>query len=307
VKILVTGAGGMVGHNLLADPRASEHRVLAPPRGLLNLTDAGACRLYFKAHRPDLVIHLAGVVGGIAANAAAPATFLARNLAIGLNVLQAADGVGVERLLNLGSSCMYPALAPSPLTEDQLLTGALEATNEGYALAKLTIWKLAQAMDQEGRAWRTLIPPNLYGPHDTFDPDRSHLIAAAILKTDSAMAQGRSAVEIWGDGTARREFLFAADLADFIWRHVDRLEVLPATMNVGVGEDLAVDDYYRAVASALGFEGGFTHNRARPTGVARKLLDIGAQARLGWRPLTPLGAGLDQTIDFYRRRTRPRP
>ncbi len=304
MKILVTGAQGMVGRNLLQDPRAADHAIWGPGRGELDLTDSAATLAYVAKAAPDLIIHLAGVVGGIQANIDAPARFLSDNLAIGLSVIGAAAKAGVPRLINLGSSCMYPKDGPDGLREDMLLTGPLEPTNEGYALAKIAAWKLTLTVGRAapGRVWRTLIPPNLYGPHDHFDPDRSHLVAAAIRKVDDAVRQGADDVEIWGDGTARREFMFAGDLADFIWRFHDRLKDLPETLNVGVSEDASVNDYYREVALAVGFAGRFRHDLSRPVGMRRKRLDITAQTQLGWRPSTPLADGLAATVAFYRGR-----
>jgi GDP-L-fucose synthase len=303
VKILVTGAAGMVGRNLLDDPRARRHLILAPSRNELDLTDSVACDAYLVRERPDLVVHLAAVVGGLQAHIDAPATYLADNLAIGLNLLSAARRAATPRLISLGSSCMYPRDQAGALREEQLLTGALEPTNEGYALAKLTAWKLTQMFGREapGRLWRTLVPPNLYGPHDRYDPARSHLIAAAIVKIDHALSVDAPEVEIWGDGTARREFMFAGDLADFIWRFHDRLDDLPETLNVGVGEDATVDDYYRTVASVLGYRGTFRRNLDRPVGMRRKLLDVTGQARLGWRPARPLIEGVTAAVAAYRR------
>lgn len=298
----MTGASGMVGRNLLADPRAGGHDILAPDRTRLDLLDGVACQDFLARERPDLVIHLAAVVGGVQTQIDAPVVFLAENLAIAVNLLGAARRAGVARLINLGSSCMYPRDRDGALTEDLLLSGPLETTNEGYAVAKIAAWKLTQAYGREtsGVTWRTLIPPNLYGPHDRFDPLRSHLIAAAILKIETARRHGDEAVDIWGDGTARREFLYAGDLADFLWRFHDRLELLPETMNVGVGDDASVEDYYRAAARALGWNGRFINDLARPVGVLRKRLDVTAQARLGWRPPTHLAGGLAATTAWYR-------
>lgn len=304
MKILVTGAAGMVGRNLLEDPRAGRHRILSPTRSELDLTDRAACQAYLAREQPDLVIHLASVVGGLQAHIDAPATFLADNLAIGFNLLSAARRAGTPRLINLASSCMYPRDRVGALREDQLLTGPLEPTNEGYALAKIAAWKMTQVFGREARdrAWRTLIPPNLYGRHDRFDPSRSHLVAAAIAKVDRALRMGASEVEIWGDGSARREFLFAADLADFIWRFHERLDDLPETLNVGVGADATVNDYYRTVAEALGYRGAFRHDLSRPVGMRRKLMDVSGQVRLGWRPATSLFEGVAAAVAGYRNR-----
>ncbi len=303
MKILVTGAAGMVGRNLLADPRAGRHLILAPSRNELDLRDPVACDAYLVRERPDLVIHLAAVVGGIQAHIDDPATFLADNLAIGLNLLGAARRAAVGRLINLASSCMYPRDHAGALREDQLLSGPLEPTNEGYAIAKIAAWRLTQAFGREvsGRLWRTLIPPNLYGPHDRYGSARSHLLAAAIAKVDHAMTVGAPEVEVWGDGHARREFMFAGDLADFIWRFHDRLEDLPETLNVGVGEDATVNDYYRTVASVVGYRGVFRHDLGRAVGMRRKLLDVTGQSRLDWRPATPLAQGVAAAVAAYRR------
>ena len=303
MKIFVTGASGMVGRNFLADPRAADHEMLAPTRAELDLTDGAATAAYVANHRPDLILHFAARVGGIQANIEAPALFLAENLAIGLAVTGAARRAGTRRLVNLGTSCMYPMGLAGPLHPDRLLGGPLEPTSEHYALAKLASWKLTQTL---GRAspdltWRTVIPPNLYGPHDHFDPVSSHLIAAIVLKISAAMAVGENEVVIWGDGQARREFMFAADLTDFLWRYHDRLDDLPETMNLGVGADHSVDDYYHLVGEVLGYTGRFTHDTSRPSGIAHKLLDTSAQRDLGWTPATSLRDGIAATAAFYRR------
>ena len=303
MKILITGAGGMVGRNLIADSRCADHHVLAPSRANLDLTDAVATLAFVDRNRPDLIINAAGLVGGIQANMASNARFLAENLAIGLNVLNAAARSDVPRLINLGSSCMYPKDLDGVLTEDRLLTARLEPTNEGYALAKIAGCKLTTALGREGvaRIWRTLIPCNLYGAFDHYESSRSHMVAAALDKVERAVRDDAKTVEIWGDGEARREFLFAADLADFIWRFHDRLADLPEVMNVGVGEDVTINDYYRACALAVGYRGGFSHDLTRPVGMRRKLLDVSAQSELGWRPPTPLAAGLLATVADFRR------
>ena len=182
------------------------------------------------------------------------------------------------------------------------VSGPLEPTSEGYALAKLAAWKLAAALGRETPAavWRTVIPPNLYGRFDNFDPARSHLMAAAIVKIDAARREDLDEVVVWGDGRARREFMFAGDLADFLWAFHDRLEMLPETINVGVGEDHAVDEYYRVAAEVLGWRGRFAHDLARPSGVRRKLLDISAQRALRWSPATELERGVTSAAEYYR-------
>ncbi|HEY5107759.1 MAG TPA: NAD-dependent epimerase/dehydratase family protein [Caulobacteraceae bacterium] len=302
MKILVTGASGMVGRNLLADPRAALHQIAHPARGELDLTDGPATIRYVGEFEPELIVHLAGLVGGIQANIDRPARFLSENLAVGLNVVGAARAIGAPGLINLGSSCMYPRDLDRPLCENLLLSGPLEATNEAYALAKIAVAKLIAAHRREipMLKWVTLIAPNLYGRFDHFDLVRSHLLAAAIMKVDAAMRSGENRVEIWGDGSARREFMFAADLADFIWSAAGRLDELPAMINVGVGADHTVREYYGAVAVAAGYEGAFVTNLAKPSGMRRKLLDVSAQAAFGWAPATPLQDGVAAALAYYR-------
>jgi len=301
VRVLVTGGTGMLGRNLRAARGAAAHAILAPRRAELDLTRADDCRRYVAEARPDLVVHLAGRVGGIQANIDRAALALSDNLLMGINVVTAARAAGVPRLVNLGSSCMYPRDRAERLDVGQLLSGPLEPTNEAYALAKLSVWKLVEVIGHESPAlcYRTLIACNLYGPFDHFDPLSSHLVPAAILKIDQALETGADTVEIWGDGAARREFMFAADLADFIWRFADRLDELPRTLNVGVGVDLSVDDYYARIAALMGYAGGFAHNLRRPAGMRRKLLDVSAQEALGWRPPTALDDGLRRTLAHF--------
>jgi GDP-L-fucose synthase len=302
MKVLVTGAGGLVGRSVLAHAEASRHRVVGVLRRDVDLRDRAACDAMMDRVKPDLIIHAAAVVGGIQANMAENARFLADNLEIGLNVITAAWRAGVPGLINLGSSCMYPRDVEGRLSEDMLLSRPLEPTNEGYALAKLAAWKLTQLISRErpDLSYRTLIPPNLYGPFDSFDPERSHLMPAIVRKICEAIERRQEEVEIWGDGLARREFMFAGDLADFIWRFHDRLGDLPDTLNVGSGEDATVNEYYVAAAKALGYRGGFRHDLSRPVGMRRKLMDVAIQAELGWRPATSLASGLAMTAAYFR-------
>jgi len=302
MRILITGASGMIGRNLLADARSGQHEILAPDRRALDLRDAAATAAYLRTHKPDAVVHLAAVVGGIQANIDEPVRFLGENLAMGLNVLNAARGAGVTRLLNVASSCMYPRDFDGTLSPDLLLSARLEPTNEGYALAKIVTWKLAEYMarEDEGLVYKTVVPCNLYGRYDHFDAVRSHLVPAAVMKVLGAIARGAPTIEIWGDGTARREFMFGADLADFIWEWLPRLGDLPDLTNVGVGADHTVTEYYETVARVAGYRGGFVYDPSRPAGMKRKLLDVSQQRRLGWQPGTPLETGIRETIAYYR-------
>lgn len=300
-KLLVTGAGGMVGRNILEHPLVSAWDVVAPRRSEVDLADRGATLEFFRSVRPDAVVHAAGHVGGIAANMANPVSFLVDNVEIGVSVIMAAREVGVPRLVNLASSCMYPRNAPNPLSEDLILTGELEPTNEGYAIAKTLATRLCQYIRREtpDLLYKTLIPCNLYGRFDKFDSARAHLVPAAINKIHRAKLEGSDVVEIWGDGSARREFMYAGDLADAVMRALADLAQLPDLMNIGLGEDHSVDDYYAAAAAAVGWHGRFVHDPTKPAGMQRKLTDIRRQTAWGWAPRHTLADGLLKTYQYY--------
>ena len=300
-RLLLTGGTGMVGRNIRAHPAARDWTVLAPGSAELDLTDAAAVADFFDQNRPDMVIHAAGRVGGIQANMAHPVAFLDQNLAMGRNVVMAAQRAGVRRLLNLASTCMYPRAAPNPLREEMVLTGELEPTNEGYALAKIVTMRLCDYIrrEDEGAQYKTLIPCNLYGLHDKFDPRHSHLVPAIIHKVHEAKVQGLETVEIWGDGTARREFMFAGDLADAVWKATAGIDALPGAMNIGLGHDHTINEYYATVAEVVGWTGRFTHDLSKPVGMKRKLCATDRQAAWGWSAPTALRDGIAQTYRHY--------
>ncbi len=299
--VLITGAGGMVGRNLTDHAGAGDFRLLTPSSRELDLTDFQATAAYVRQKQPDLIIHAAGKVGGIQANIADPVGFLVDNMDMGRNIVLAAREAKVPRMLNLGSSCMFPRDAANPLTEEMVLAGALEPTNEGYALAKVMTARLCDYVSQtgDGLSYKTLIPCNIYGRHDKFDPAVSHLVPAIIRKVHEARQSDAAAVEIWGDGTARREFLYAGDLADLVWKAVEKFDDLPAMMNVGVGSDHSINDYYRTVAEVLGWQGEFTHDLSRPAGMKQKLVSIKRQTAFGWQPKTSLADGIRLTHNFF--------
>lgn len=300
MKLFITGGRGMVGKNIIALAEKKGIEVIAPSRQELDLTSQAAINEYLSMHRPDVVVHCAGLVGGIQANIAAPYDFCFQNLQIGLNVIQASYDAGITRLINLGSSCMYPRLAQNPLKEEQILTGELEPTNEGYAVAKVAVAKLAEYLSaQYGVEYKTLIPCNLYGYWDKFDVNKSHMIPAVIRKIDEAVKSNQSIVDIWGDGLARREFMFAEDLADFILFSLERFNKLPNAMNVGLGYDYSINDYYEAVAEVIGYTGTFEHDLTKPAGMKQKLVDVTQQTNLGWTPKTDLTQGIRRTYQFY--------
>jgi len=277
--------------------------MVAPSSSQLDLLDRAVVDSVFQGSKYDLVIHCAARVGGIWANINAPVRFLADNARMNLNVFESAYEAHAPRLINMGSSCMYPKDYRSPLREEDLLAAPLEPTNEGYALSKLVGAKLCEYISRDGNYhYRTLIPCNLFGPGDDFSPERSHLIAAIIVKIHKALQAGDDSVEIWGDGEARREFLFVDDLADFIVDVASHLEELPSCLNVGYGADHTVNEFYRMVAQEMGFSEKFTHNSSKPVGMQHKLLDSTRAARLGWRPRTPIEDGICQTVRHFRER-----
>lgn len=300
-RLLLTGGTGMVGRNILAHPAARDWTVLAPGSADLDLTDAAAVADFFAQNRPDMVIHAAGRVGGIQANMAHPVAFLDQNMAMGRNVVMAAHRAGIRQLLNLASTCMYPRAAPNPLREEMILTGELEPTNEGYALAKIVTMRLCDYIRREDAQaqYKTLIPCNLYGLHDKFDPRHSHLVPAIIHKVHTAKVEGLDSVEIWGDGTARREFMFAGDLADAVWKAAAGLDALPGAMNIGLGHDHTINDYYATVAEVVGWTGSFTHDLSKPVGMKQKLCATDRQAAWGWSAPTALRDGIAQTYRHY--------
>ena len=294
----------MVGSNILENPNASQHTILAPRRTELDLLDESAVYNYLASHKPDIVIHAAGLVGGIQANMAAPASFLSANLKMGMNVLLGARRAEVPKLLNIGSSCMYPRAATNPLREETILSGELEPTNEGYAIAKITCARLCEYIHKEASSflYKTIIPCNLYGRHDSFDLQKSHMIPAVVRKISEAIEAGAGAVEIWGTGEVRREFMYAGDLADFIFTAIARFSDLPQNLNVGLGHDHSVLDYYQTIAKVLGFSGEFVHDLSKPQGMNQKLVDITKLKAFGWKASTPLESGISKTYDFYKNR-----
>jgi len=301
MKILLTGANGMVGKNILEVSGKYSHEFLSPSSAELNLLDGNAVNQYISTHKPDMVIHAAGIVGGIQANMANPVQFLVDNMQMGLNILTAAKGCGITNFLNLSSSCMYPRDALNPLGEDLILKGELEPTNEGYALAKITSTRLCEYICKENPAllYKTIIPCNLYGFFDKFSPENSHMIPAVIRKIDDAKKNNLNEIDIWGDGEARREFMFAEDLADFIFYAIKHFDKMPQNLNVGLGTDFAINEYYQAVASVIGYEGTFKHDLSKPVGMKQKLINDQKLKEFGWHYKTELEAGIQKTYQFY--------
>lgn len=299
--VLLTGGRGMVGQNILEHPMAERFHFLAPTSADLDLCDFAKVQNYISTYSPEFVIHTAGLVGGIQANMARPVDFLVQNLDLGRNVILAARNAGVKKFLNLSSSCMYPRNAINPLTEDLILQGELEPTNEGYALAKIFALRLCEYLHKEDDSfeYKTFIPCNLFGRFDKFDPKNSHLIPAIIHKVHLAKVAGDETVEIWGDGTARREFMYAGDLADAVLRAIKHFDAVPDLMNVGLGFDYSINEYYEAVAKVVGWEGEFSHDLSKPVGMKQKLVSVARQKDWGWAASTSLEGGIAKAYDYY--------
>jgi GDP-L-fucose synthase len=301
MKILLTGASGMVGKNVIEHPGLKTFPLAAPSHKELDLLDYISVEHYIRKHEIDFIIHAAGKVGGIQANINEPVRFLLDNLDMGRNIVWAARQCGIKKLINLGSSCMYPRNAVNPLREETILQGELEPTNEGYALAKITIARLCAYISRESSEYqfKTLIPCNLFGRWDKFDAAHSHMIPAVIRKIHDAKMSGSEQVVIWGDGTARREFMYAGDFADCVIQAIHHFDTLPPLMNVGVGFDYSVDEYYRTIADIIGYRGTFEHDLSQPVGMRRKLVDVERQKNWRWKARTSLIDGVKETYNFF--------
>ncbi len=302
MRILVTGGSGMVGKNLVLNSKFSGFEILAPSSKELNLLDIQLVDAYLQKEKPDVVIHAAGLVGGIHANMANPVGFLVDNLSMGKNLIVAAQKNNIKRLINLASSCMYPRDAENPLKESLILQGELEPTNEGYALAKIVCTRLCEYVTKTNTEfiYKTIIPCNLYGKYDKFDPKNSHMIPAVIRKIHEAKEKKRLTVEIWGDGLARREFMLVDDLVDFIFYAVQKLEQMPQNINVGLGYDYSINEYYQTIAEVVGYTGGFVHDLTKPVGMKQKVIDIELLHKFGWKSTTSLKEGIEETLAYYK-------
>lgn len=301
MKVFLTGGSGMVGKNFLEHPSSKMHDIVAPTKQDLNLLNKESILKFLDKIKPDFVVHCAGRVGGIQANMADPVSFLNDNAYMSLNVINASYDAGINNFINLGSSCMYPKNANNPLKEDDILNGELEVTNEGYALAKIVAAKLCEyySVKDKTKKYKTIIPCNLYGRHDHFDIKTSHLIPSVIRKIHEAKKNGENQVDIWGDGNARREFMYAQDLADLILYAIDNFERMPQYLNVGLGQDFSINEYYSAIASVIGYSGNFCHDLTKPVGMKQKIVDIKNLEKFGWSAKTGLTDGIKNAYKFF--------
>jgi len=298
-RIFVAGHRGMVGSAIMRRLAGEGCQVLTANRAQLDLLDQAAVTAWMKRERPDAVIVAAAKVGGILANASHPADFLYENLLIATNCIGAAHAADVNRLLFLGSSCIYPKFAEQPIVEEALLTGPLEPTNEWYAVAKIAGIKLCQAYRaQHGRDYISAMPTNLYGPGDNFDLLSSHVLPALIRKAHDAKLDGAPSITIWGTGAPRREFLHADDCADacvhLLAHYSDDLHV-----NVGSGEELSIRELAELVCSVVGFNGAIEHDVSKPDGTPRKLMSAARLRGMGWAPTISLRNGIARTYSWF--------
>lgn len=312
-RVFVAGHRGMVGGAILRrlEARAAAGEpldLLTRTRSELDLTDQSAVRDFMQSERPDVVILAAAKVGGIHANNVYPADFIYENLMIECNVIHQAFAAGVRRLLNLGSSCIYPREATQPMTEAALLTGTLEPTNEPYAIAKIAAIKLCESYNrQHGSDYRSVMPTNLYGPGDNFHPQNSHVLPALIRRFHEAAAQGLDSVTIWGSGRPRREFLHVDDMAEAALFVLDlpvdtyaaNTQPMLSHINVGSGQDVTIAELAALVAEVTGFEGAILTDPEKPDGTMRKLMDVSRLADMGWRARIDLRSGLRDTYAWF--------
>jgi GDP-L-fucose synthase len=298
-RIYIAGHRGMVGSGICRALENSGATLLTATSKELDLRNQAAVNAWFAKHKPQLVFLAAAKVGGILANSSYPAEFIYDNLAMELNVVHAAHTEKVEKLLFLGSSCIYPKFAEQPITEQALLTGALEPTNEWYAIAKIAGIKLCQAYaKQYGSNFITAQPTNLYGIGDNFALTNSHVLPALLRKFHEAKKSGAKEVTIWGSGTPRREFLFVDDLAEallFLMQHYNSPEIV----NIGTGEDITIKNLATLIGTLVGFNGALTFDATKPDGTPRKLLDVDKMRKLGWQAKTPLEQGIKQTYEWF--------
>jgi GDP-L-fucose synthase len=302
--VWVAGHTGMVGSAIVRRLASQRCRVITVDRSALDLRRQAEVEAWLDAQRPDAIFLAAAVVGGIQANATRPADFLYDNLAITANIVQAAWRSRIQKLLFLGSSCIYPRMARQPISEDAMLTGALEPTNEWYAVAKIAGIKLCQAYRrQHGARFVSVMPANLYGPNDNFDLESGHVLPALLAKTDRAKLEGRSSIEVWGSGIPRREFLHVDDLADAVV-HLMQIYESDTPINVGTGSDLSILELAENIKRVVGFDGAISFDRTKPDGTPRKLLNVSRLTALGWRHRITLHEGLASTYAWYRENVR---
>ena len=299
--VLVTGASGMLGQHLVPMLENRGYQVLAPSRNDVDLTDAAATSAYIQSHTIDAVIHCAAYVAGIASSKASKHHSFDANVSMGMNLIRSCLDNEISTLLNVGSATVYPGDAPQPLSETSLGQGAFEGPIEGYALSKYVVYRAcAMANEQYDVAFKTILPCNLFGPYDNFSLETGHMLPAILHRMHQAKEHDNAPIVIWGDGSAKREFLYAPDLADFICFSLENFEALPEVMNVGSGVEVSVKEMHQHMAKITGYSGELKHDLDKPVGRLRRYLDLHHQQRLGWSPKTPFEEALALTYDYLR-------
>ena len=301
LRILITGGTGMVGKNFIENNQSKNYKIYAPTRDELNLFDFEKINKYLSEKKPDYIIHAAGKVGGIQANIKQPLLFLQENADMGKNLVLAAKNQNIKRLINLSSSCVYPKNMDKKLEEDTILSGPLEPTNEGYALAKIFVQKICSYINADNTEmfYKTIIPCNLFGKYDDFNLNSGHLLPNIINKIHDAKINNKNRVVIWGDGSVRREFMYVKDFIDFLYYAIKNFLKMPDVINVGVGKDYSVLDYYTMVAKCFNWKGSFEFDLSKPQGQKQKLVSVKRLNKFGWKSKISIQTATKETISYY--------
>lgn len=303
MKILVTGGRGMLASNIRKSSEniaSNNHEFIFINRSHADLRDFEATKGILREIQPDALIHTAARVGGIAANMAHPAEFLMDNIQIDSHVLKGCVDLGVENVVYFGSSCMYPKDYRQPLVETDVLAAPLEPTNEGYALSKIAAARYCEYASAEyGLNYKVLIPSNLYGPGDDYTPGTSHLVASTLVKAHEAKNSGAEYLDVWGDGSARREFTFVGDVSDWVVSNLDSIQNWPTYMNIGLGIDYSVKDFYEAALNTVGYECELKFDTSKPAGMKQKLMDSSVAKKYGWSPRIDIFEGMSQAYSAF--------
>ena len=299
-NILLLGASGFVGTNFLKDPRNKNYKIFSPNRQKLDLKKIDDLYEYLDKNRPDLIINAAGKVGGILSNSNNNYDYLNENILINYNVINVSKELKIPNFINLSSSCIYPVNFAVPFSEGNILSAKLEPTNEGYALSKIYALKSCEFISKESKLnYKSVIPCNLYGPYDDFNSETSHMIPAAIAKIHNSKKANNDSVTIWGTGKVKREFMYISDFIDFLYFSIRKFELIPNVLNVGLGYDNSIEDYYKAIFKVIKYRGKINYDLTKPDGIKRKLMDISNLKRLNWKAKTSLSEGLNSTYKYF--------
>ena len=299
-NILLLGASGFVGTNFLKDPRNINYKIFSPNRQKLDLKKIDALYGYLDKYRPDLIINAAGKVGGILSNSNNNYDYLNENILINYNVINVSKELKIPNFINLSSSCIYPVNFTVPFSEDNILSAKLEPTNEGYALSKIYALKSCEFISKESKLnYKSIIPCNLYGPYDDFNSETSHMIPGAIAKIHNSKKANNDSVTIWGTGKVRREFMYIRDFIDFLYFSIKKFELIPNVLNVGLGYDNSIEDYYKTIFKVIKYRGKINYDLTKPDGIKRKLMDISNLKRLNWQAKTSLSEGINSTYKYF--------